>query len=407
MKNLSLLFLLFLVTVSSNAQIEKRVCFLGNSYTTWFNLSGVVSQMATLDGNTLIKDVHAPGGYSLNLHSTNSTSLEKIKTDEWDFVVLQDQSTYPASEWEVLNEVVFPAAARISDSIRDANACAIPLFYQTWGRRDGGTWWDSIDTFTKMNQRLYESYEFMAEQNSGMMAPIGIAFEHIANDADAPMTHFELYNPDGSHPSAFGSYLAACIFYEIIFETSSVGNPFLLEDITEAEAAYLQNVATTVLNENDTISIDFTQPIPDYEVDYDGLTATFTNTSLHAFEYHWNFGDGNTSSEENPVHTYASEGDYEVILTAIYCGREGINIDGVDHTTIEEYENIDFSIYPNPSHSGYFTIETNGEQGFFEIFNLAGKQVLVSKTALNQSIYLDPGVYLVRVNGTSKKLIIQ
>jgi PKD repeat protein len=31
--------------------------------------------------------------------------------------------------------------------------------------------------------------------------------------------------------------------------------------------------------------------------------------------WEWDFGDNNTSTEQNPVHTYAEEGDYEVILT--------------------------------------------------------------------------------------------
>ncbi len=33
---------------------------------------------------------------------------------------------------------------------------------------------------------------------------------------------------------------------------------------------------------------------------------------------HWNFGDGNTSSEQNPTHTYAAAGTYTVSLTATY-----------------------------------------------------------------------------------------
>ena len=31
--------------------------------------------------------------------------------------------------------------------------------------------------------------------------------------------------------------------------------------------------------------------------------------------WHWIFGDGATSTERNPVHTYAARGDYDVILT--------------------------------------------------------------------------------------------
>ncbi|MDY0343189.1 MAG: PKD domain-containing protein [Lentimicrobium sp.] len=46
------------------------------------------------------------------------------------------------------------------------------------------------------------------------------------------------------------------------------------------------------------------------------LQVTFTNFSQNATAYSWNFGDGETSTEANPVHIYATGGNYKVILTA-------------------------------------------------------------------------------------------
>jgi PKD repeat protein len=46
------------------------------------------------------------------------------------------------------------------------------------------------------------------------------------------------------------------------------------------------------------------------------LTATFTNTSLGATSYLWDFGDNTTSTQTNPVHTYSTPGYYSVTLTA-------------------------------------------------------------------------------------------
>ena len=40
----------------------------------------------------------------------------------------------------------------------------------------------------------------------------------------------------------------------------------------------------------------------------------FQNASANATSYEWDFGDGTTSKEENPVHTYEKIGDYSVIL---------------------------------------------------------------------------------------------
>lgn len=57
---------------------------------------------------------------------------------------------------------------------------------------------------------------------------------------------------------------------------------------------------------------------------YDAVetTVTFTNVSKNADSYVWNFGDGETSTEANPVHTYAAAGSYTVELTAKNAGGE-------------------------------------------------------------------------------------
>ncbi|MGB9724421.1 MAG: PKD domain-containing protein [Chloroflexia bacterium] len=44
--------------------------------------------------------------------------------------------------------------------------------------------------------------------------------------------------------------------------------------------------------------------------------VTFTNTTSGGTSFLWDFGDGTTSTETNPVHTYASGGFYTVTLTA-------------------------------------------------------------------------------------------
>jgi Zn-dependent metalloprotease len=45
----------------------------------------------------------------------------------------------------------------------------------------------------------------------------------------------------------------------------------------------------------------------------------FQNNSFSALQYIWNFGDGGTSTQENPMHTYTAQGTYTVTLIAIGC----------------------------------------------------------------------------------------
>ena len=52
-----------------------------------------------------------------------------------------------------------------------------------------------------------------------------------------------------------------------------------------------------------------------------GLTYQFTNTSTNATNYRWDFGDGTTSFDANPTHTFPNAGVYSVTLAAISgCG---------------------------------------------------------------------------------------
>jgi len=50
------------------------------------------------------------------------------------------------------------------------------------------------------------------------------------------------------------------------------------------------------------------------------LDVQFTGTSeLNVTSWHWDFGDGTTSTEQNPAHTYASAGTYTVNLTVTHA----------------------------------------------------------------------------------------
>jgi PKD repeat protein len=71
--------------------------------------------------------------------------------------------------------------------------------------------------------------------------------------------------------------------------------------------------------------IVYPQVEPEYDVTIEGchpLTVTFANTTLYARDYNWEFGDGSTSLDKNPVHVFTNfdrliDSTYMVKLTAL------------------------------------------------------------------------------------------
>jgi len=85
------------------------------------------------------------------------------------------------------------------------------------------------------------------------------------------------------------------------------------------DAAYLgywRHVLVHYDNPNDEPPIPGPKPTAGFTYVADGATVTFTNTTTLADSYSWDFGDGGTSGEANPVYTYAGDGSYIVVLTA-------------------------------------------------------------------------------------------
>lgn len=71
----------------------------------------------------------------------------------------------------------------------------------------------------------------------------------------------------------------------------------------------------------------YKEPVANFEYSYADHLApasiTFTNTSVDADKYQWNFGDGNLSGDENPVHFFNEYVGPSVSLMA--TGRGGDN----------------------------------------------------------------------------------
>lgn len=367
-------------------------------------------------GDTVVYDSNTPGGYTFQQHLTNATSINKIKQGDWDFVVLQEQSQLPSFPLTQVEVQCFPYAKQLNDSILTYNSCAETVFYMTWGRKNGDAGncgsFPPLCTYEGMDSLLHLRYMMMADSNAAIVSPVGAVWHYVRNNFPS----IELYQTDESHPSLAGSYIAACTFYTILFRKSplNISNDY---GLSAGDALSIKNAVKTVvydslsnwhIGEYD-LSADFSYNTPSM-FDY-----AFTNQSNNATGYFWDFGDGFTSTLENPTHTYTSIGQFTVSLISNNgCASDtsliqiSIHPGGIkENTTIQNIQ-----VYPNPAKK-QLTIEGDEIQTA-EIFNLLGKAFYVKSQRAESKIILNiedipQGVYFIKIstnkNTTTKRIV--
>jgi len=163
-------------------------------------------------------------------------------------------------------------------------------------------------------------------------------------------------------------------------------------------------------------------------------TYQFINYSIvnnwNDVQYLWDFGDGNTSTEFEPTHTYITNGNNDVSLTITAfntieesceskfspikiesnkCFQDGNCMNIADTTVLD--------LFPNPN-NGIFTLSFNDCIKFCEVsvFDVLGK-IIYKKIMINDNqVFIDisncaKGAYLVRVSSDTmsitKRLIIE
>jgi PKD repeat protein len=158
-------------------------------------------------------------------------------------------------------------------------------------------------------------------------------------------------------------------------------------------------------------------PTAEFSYSSNGLTVEFTNLSGNATSYVWDFGDGNTSIENNPTHTYATAGTFEVTLDASYMDCS----DSETHTVIVPLVGLnatgstgEIKVFPNPS-SGFFIVDpgTHLHIKKIGIFAADGTFVPMDSYRISSDLTpqvdaseLDAGVYFLQID-TGEAIIIR
>ena len=190
-----------------------RILFVGNSYS--FGMPAAFAKFAAAQRKKVRTGHSTQGGWSLAQHAAHEPTLRKIRSGKWDIVVLQEFSLLPAMPRRQRDSAMFPAVRLLAEEARKAGA--IPVLFQTWGRRDGdkgNARFFPQDDFFKMNRRLREGYAAASTAAGGIfVVPAGDAWEAEMSAG----TGLRLFQDDGSHPSPAGDELNAKTFYHTLF----------------------------------------------------------------------------------------------------------------------------------------------------------------------------------------------
>jgi hypothetical protein len=401
--------LLFLNSLSLFAQQTVRACFLGNSYTYVNNLPQAIADVALSTGDTLIFDGNTPGGYTLQLHSVDQTSLNKIMIGGWDYVVLQEQSQLPSFPIGQVMTDVFPYATYLDSIINAYNPCGETMFYMTWGRKNGDStncqFYPPLCTYNGMDSLLRLRYTMMADSNQAVLSPVGAVWHYIRQQF--PL--IELYQSDESHPSVAGTYAAACCFYTVMFRK----DPTLITydfTLNATDASNIRSAAKIMVYDSlSNWNIGNYDPVADFNYTVQtGNQITFNNLSTNSTTYTWYFGDGDSSSLTNPVHIYPFGGaTYQVILIASHCNKNDtvtISVQTGASGIINNKCSSDFIFSPNPT-SGLLTVQSLlflKDQYEIKITDASGKKIYSGTCEHSIGQHLDlsihpHGIYFISV----------
>jgi hypothetical protein len=201
-----------------------RLLFIGNSFTARNDLPGLLQKLAAARGKVLEHRLISAGGASLRMHWNKGEARRAIEESKYDYVVLQEQSTLGFK-----NPVRMHENIRLFDEAIKASG-ARTVLYMTWARRNA----------PQTQQAITDAYVDIGRELGAIVVPVGNAWQDFKSRHDTP----ELYDKDLSHPTLAGSYLAACVFLEVLFKQSPVGIANDLNGITKSEIEQLQQAAT-------------------------------------------------------------------------------------------------------------------------------------------------------------------
>ncbi len=152
-----------------------------------------------------------------------------------------------------------------------------------------------------------------------------------------------------------------------------------------------------------------------------GFSVDFQNTSLYYVpggtpNYLWDFGDGNSSSQPDPIYIYGASGTYTVCLTI--SDNQECSYQYCQDITITDSTNAvgvldkgEIHIFPNPTEGTLFIDFNESKVTTIELYAITGEQLLVRQSQsqieeVNLSS-LAEGIYLLKVGNKTHRIVKQ
>ena len=146
--------------------------------------------------------------------------------------------------------------------------------------------------------------------------------------------------------------------------------------------------------------------------------VNFTDNSTGSpVAYSWDFGDGGTSTQQNPTHTYGNTGPYVVCLTVTnaagcsdtYCQTINIITLGV----ADAASSAAISVYPNPVKDMLvikFNESSSQKKWTLKLTDVVGKVIAEKSSGMQEMLEWDlqsvaPGSYLISMQSDEERIV--
>ncbi len=316
MKHLQKLFLLtFFVFISiyqmntvtqADETTPVKILFIGNSSTYYNNMPSMVEGLAKADNiDCQIRSITA-SNYKLTQFATSGNSynteiMNALSMDKWDFVVLQEHREPIMQNLEKTQT----ALTTLKKAIEDSGARTV--LYETQADCIGRDFTiNGSSIYFDHNTLQYymnKNYYYLSGVLDCSLAPAGLYYTRCLNI----YPEISLYNTDMIHPSVEGSYLAACVLYQTIFNKSAYNNQYL------PESDYDSNKVITSLENETAVKLQYIADAALNLTDYSIELKKGESASIHAnLKY----------NEENPVMAASTD---TITYSSLNDDKVGIN----------------------------------------------------------------------------------